>query len=192
MGTFSYKKGQFGYAKFYVEITVGFTQSKDSARGNNKNFLYGLVPSKNKNFGMYIGEEEGSIGYQPQNCYIIKEEGNQAEYGSILREGDKLGLYFDFDDGSVRYFINDKDQGEALKADRIKNGEFSVAISYYTDNPHAAFTPLDLPMVSKVISAFNIPTDYSIPFAKIFNRMYMYSHAMTNKDREAYVQRVVL
>ena len=98
-----------GYSKFFTEIKVGFTSSKDSARGNNKNFLFGLVPHKNKNFNMYIGEESDSIGYQPQNCYVIREEGNQAEYGRVLKDGDKLGLYVDFDQGIVRYFINDVD-----------------------------------------------------------------------------------
>ena len=63
MGCFTYKKGSLGYSKFFTEIKIGFTSNQDSARGNNKNFLFGLVPKKCKNFNMYIGEEENSIGY---------------------------------------------------------------------------------------------------------------------------------
>ena len=132
---------------------------------------------------MYIGEEENSIGYQPQNCYIIKkEEGNQAEYGKVLKDGDKLGIYIDFESGEVRYFINGMDQGVALKAERIAEGEYCVAISYYTNNPHATFVPHELPMVSKVISAFNIPSKYSIEFANAFNKMYGYANTMKGRD----------
>ena len=59
----------------------------------------------------------------------------------MLKDDDRLGIYIDFDEGVVRYLINDKDQGVALKADRIAEGEFCVAISYYTNNPHATFVP---------------------------------------------------
>ena len=156
LGDFVYKKGQLGYSKFYSEIKVGYTQSKSSARGNNKNILFGLVPQNCDNFNQHVGESDDSIGYQPQNCYIIKEEGNESEYGKVINDGDRLGIYIDFDEGMVRYFINDKDLGAALNhSERIKAGEYRVAVSFYTNNPHATFLPTEYPMPSKVISCFS-------------------------------------
>ena len=155
LGDFVYKRGQLGYTKFFTEIRVGYSQSKGSARGNNKNFLFGLVPENCDSFNQHVGECDDSIGYQPQNCYIIKEEGNESDYGAVVNDGDTLGIYVDFEAGAIRYFINGKDQGLALnQAERIKTGSYRVGISFYTNNPHACFLPTAFPLPSKVISCF--------------------------------------
>lgn len=64
-----------------------------------------------------------SIGFYPAaQCIYRKPDKDLDKYGKDLENEDHVGVYIDFDIGSIRFLINGEDQGEAVHNDRIKKG----------------------------------------------------------------------
>jgi hypothetical protein len=55
-------------------------------------------------------------------------------YGNIYGTGDTITILYDSSEGSLKFLINEIDQGVAIQNDQLKQGEYCITASLYSPN----------------------------------------------------------
>jgi hypothetical protein len=69
--------------------------------------------------------------YSGKYLYFNK---NSKSYGNSYKTGDIITIIYDSSEGSLKFLINEIDQGVAIQNDQLKQGEYCITADLISQN----------------------------------------------------------